>query len=489
MSFRAVLLFAFAGMSWLSVEYAHCDAPPEAGVMASPVVGWDNTLQGESRFRFLGPFYEVRRGADGSTFRAFRPFFAKVSEPAKRNEFTEVLWPLSSFRVTRGQGSWRVLVAYGQDNDVAKEDSPEKLVVFPFYFSGKTREGESYRALFPIAGRICGLLTLDRFDFFLFPIYGKAWKDDIVGTYFLWPFVTWAKGKEVKRFRIFPFYGFSRNGEDWTKRFIMWPFWNSVIYGGKHPRGGGFIFWPFFGRVKLDDQRTWMILPPLCRFSSNDRGYRYRLIWPFIQYERRGGYGRTYLWPLWGRRYWPNRIKTFVLWPVGGYEVEDRIHLIRKRLRILPFLFYERDLSKEVDDEGDREVISRYTCLWPLGSYERSPSDDTLLRVPNLWPMRRMKQVERNFAPFWTLYQRQHVGDTTEHELLWGLFRTRKSPVSRSSHLFPIYAYHRANEPQDEHRWSFLGGLVGRSRVAESVRWRLLWLIKFGDDPGEEGNR
>ena len=196
--------------------------------VAGPVVAWDETVQGDERFRAAGPFYENRSEPDGTVERSFRPFYSHVSDPTNQNEFTEYLWPIASYRTTRGQSNWRVALAYGHNFDVTDENSAKKTVVFPIYYSGVSKEAKSYAAIFPLGGTIIGFLTIDRFEFVLWPIFSKVWKDDIEGTHILWPIITWAKGKDVKRFRVFPFYAVSRNGEDCTKRFVQWPFWSSV---------------------------------------------------------------------------------------------------------------------------------------------------------------------------------------------------------------------------------------------------------------------
>lgn len=470
----------------LAFAMGGCSSTPPG---APPLLCRDTSLAGATRTRGLGPFFERQEATNGTSVVSWRPFFSHVKAPADGTQSLELLWPLATFRTTRGRSRWRVLTAYGRDDDLNDDGSVERTNVFPLFFSGKNEEGKPYWALFPLLGRIDGFLSLDRFSFFLFPLFGKAVKDDIRSTYLLWPLISWATGDTVSRFRVFPFYGYSRSGDDWVKRFVLWPFWTSVTYGGeRHPHGGGFILWPLFGRVKLEDQVTTMVFPPFCRFSRNDRGYKLRRIWPFYEYERNGEYGRTFFWPLWGRRYWPNRVRTFLLWPFIMTDRVTRADQEWRKVAIFPFWSSERTLALDAEADDGSSVKARHLALWPLFAYDRSEAGDSAFRFLNLWPIRRWEPVKRNLQPLWTLYQRQQVAGTVEHELLWGWFKSRKTPAGgRYSHLFPFYSYEKSDAEANMHRWSLLGGLAGRKRMGHAVQWRWLWVFKAGDDlKGEE---
>jgi hypothetical protein len=123
-----------------------------------------------SRFR-IGPFFEFRATREGGTFWAVRPFYSKVSDPVTDTRVCDVAWPLSTFHRDREQSWWRVVLAYGSDSDVARDDSAWKAALFPLYFQGRTRSGEDYWALFPVYGHIPHMLFMDDIDFTLFPAY------------------------------------------------------------------------------------------------------------------------------------------------------------------------------------------------------------------------------------------------------------------------------------------------------------------------------
>ena len=117
--------------------------------------------------------------------------------------------------------------------------------------------------------------------------------------------------------------------------------------------------------------------------------------------------------------------------------------------------------------------------LWPLYSYRRE-GDESRFRTLELWPFSPSAAVERNWAPLWTLWSHTRLGEASDTEVLWGLYRdTRRPGAAHRVSLFPLFE--TAGDPAAEARsWSVLKGLVGRERVGSQVRWRLLYFMTFG---------
>ena len=117
----------------------------------------------------------------------------------------------------------------------------------------------------------------------------------------LWPIGSYTKGDGVSRFRVFPLYGRSTYKDKWKKTFVLWPLWTTVEYGYPNSRGSGFMLFPVVGHVKLTDQETWMLIPPLFRWSRGKDLTKLYAPWPFVQYCE-GSTDLLYLWPAWGRK-------------------------------------------------------------------------------------------------------------------------------------------------------------------------------------------
>jgi hypothetical protein len=107
------------------------------------------------------------------------------------------------------------------------------------------------------------------------------------------------------------------------------------------------------------------------------------------------------------------------------------------------------------------------------------------LRVLALWPLKHTPAVERNWAPLWSLYSRERVGDGIESELLWGLYRHQRRNDSRRLSLFPLLqsSSSRIENETPLRRWSLLYGLIGYRREGLHKQFRMLYFLKFGKLP------
>jgi len=454
------------------------------------VASHDTDLLGNPRTRACGPFFERQEADDGKTFLAVRPFYSRVNDPTNACCLSEFLWPVGMHKDAFGNTFWRVLVSFGHDFDSNSPDSRYRFILFPFLYTGRNSEGGKYFALFPLGGTIDEMLMQDHMGFALFPLYGYSQLNDKKAKTILWPIIGWTKGEGVEKFRVFPFYSRYRNEGRFTKKSVLWPFWTSVDYEYPGYEGGGFILFPLFGHIETQDQETWMVIPPFVRWSRNDEGHRaLNCPWPFIQYSR-GEIDKLYIWPLWGHKEVGELESSFLLWPIIRTQRHDGRNGIRKRLQILPFWLSESYMPRAVvseepgtsggSDEQAGRVVVRTAKLWPLASYRRE-DDHSRFRMLSLWPRRDPPSIERNWAPLWTLYRRERVGEAVEHELLWGLFRRRRdADGGRSLSLFPLLQSSRATESR---RWSLFYGLIGYERDGLQKRVRLLYFLKFGRKP------
>lgn len=514
----------------LATSCAGLRSPFDAGFVASR----DVTPDGHSRLRALGPLFERQEAADGKTFTAVRPFYSRTFDAGNARTLREYLWPVAMNKDFRGETYWRILLAYENDFDSTNSAARHRFIIFPIFYSGKDVHDESYFAVFPLGGKINEFLGQDKIWFAMFPLYMYMSVNDVKTYDVLWPFISRTTGQNVSRFRVFPLYGQSSRRDDWTKRFVLWPFWTSAHYSYPDGQtGGGFVLFPLFGHTKLTDQESWMLLPPFFRWSRNDKGYRSGNVpWPFIQYAS-GRDNKLYFWPLWGTRHSGNgNIRSsFFIWPIGSSLDEDRSDYDLHRFSLFPLAFYESKTPKSAVSgqrsemrcqeeeggslgtngtlqaaEGDSSSRSntpprqyagspaspvseegvqvntaksgRFFKLWPLASYQRE--DDAIrIRMLDLWPGKSLPAIERNYAPLWTLYSHVRMDGASEDELLWGLFRrSNDNQGGRHLSLFPLFSC--GKRPADDFReWSLLMGLTGYKREGLLKTYRMLYFFTF----------
>ena len=462
-----------------------------AGGCASPTTGrvrdahllWegDPAKRQIASFEQFGPFYQRVETADGAVRRSVRPFLwtgIESAEPGVSHE--EILGPVWARERRAGQTAWRFLIFFGMDKDVTGEGSPQdRTWLFPLWFSGTTRDGEDYAALFPIHGTIREMYW-ERIGFTLFPLWVTWDRNDSHTWSVLWPFVQRQKGPKRDAWRILPFWGRTRVEGERTSHFVMWPIWTDSEHVGRNP-GSEWMLWPLVGRVDRQDEDAWLFLPPLFNFSYG-RGKlpEYRKVncpWPIVMiHDDKDGHERRYF-PFWMHR-WTEDGKAenlTVLWPFWNQRRVDVKNRRDHEWTLFPIL--HQSVLTHVAPDGTETLEENYLRVWPLYSRRYDP-ERRLVRIPDLSFRKREGQLERNLLGMFTLYTRGEQADPhrVDHEALWGMFRRGYGEDYSATRVWPFYD---TKEEDGAWHWSILGGLLGRSGRGDESAWHYLWF--FGD--------
>lgn len=486
-------VIALALTSWLLAigpvpvcrgEVSNAVAAQAAGFDAGFIASRHRDVNGDWRMRGLGPFLEFGRRDDGASLNAVRPLFSTVNDPTNRRSIVDYTWPIANSRTTADENLWRFLFFYGFNHTTNDAADRYRTWLIPFYFQGRDASGETYRALFPVGGTIKDFVGRDEISFVLFPLYSYSTLNDLKTHNVLWPLIsrTTSDKGHIYRHRFFPFYAVNHHQGKFHKRAILWPFYTDVTYDYKHSKGRGFILFPLYGRVKLNTENTWWVLPPFFRFTEGKEGRVVFAPWPFYQRRVTPEVDLRYVWPLWGRKSVGTLDRTFYLWPLIWTIHDQRTDTDWRRFYLVPFYYNTTVTSRpEPDSLEPVEVVGRRNKLWPLYTYRREGAASTL-RVPDLWPFGHAPSVERNWAPLWSLYTRERNGENIDHEVLWGLYRSMKrGEDQRYWSLFPLIDYRRdAQIDQPVKSWNILKGLIGYEREGDRRTVRLLYLIRFG---------
>ncbi len=487
--YRLIILCMLAGMTVLPVRAETSPTEDEWTFNFGPLISRQRDIHGHMRLRILGPLFERAKSDEGQSLTAIRPLYSRFEDPASERSRQELLWPVGFSKHFRDDNHGRFLLAFWTNFDTTDPQSRYRFWLLPFYFQGRDIHGDRYAAVFPIGGRVHEILGQDRITFALFPLFMRTELNQIVTHDYVWPIVSHTEGKGIYRFRVFPFYGQSRHRDRFNKKFVMWPFWTSAEYYYPHSSGSGWILFPFYGQMRLTDQRSWTVLPPFFRVTRGTRQNLALLPWPFIQ-RRTGEINQTYVWPIAGQKRTRGLETRFYAWPIVREERIDRRDYLVKRRYVFPIYYsdvreaHEPAAPLALDEPVPRgERVTNYQKVWPLISYRRE-GESSRLRMLDLWPLKESHPIERNYAPFWTLYQVTRLEEATETELLWGMYRGRSDGDEyRSRSLFPVVEWERDDRDDESlRRWSLLKGLIGYKRTDTTRRFQLLYLLRWTQD-------
>lgn len=374
----------------------------------------------------VGPFFEYRRAEPGdATFWALRPFYSQVRDPASRTSANDALWPLFTYRDHADAAWWRALLfAYG---DTRGTEPSWSFNLFPFWSSGADRQGTGYWGFFPFYGRHLHVLLMEDWHYVLWPFWHTYEVKGVRSHAVCWPFVTW-RDEPRAGVGVWPLYGVARQRES-THHYALWPLVTWAAYDeDRDTSGAGTSWWvlPFYGEVRRARESQTMVLPPFFSYTETDAARRWRLPWPLFDWERSAVRDRLSVWPFWEqvRGYaYGTRAEEERTWRVGWKLVEntelttDRTREVR--FNFFPFFTWERRWRKAEAPQGGETLQTSYLRIWPFWSSE-TVDGRTRSRTLELMPFRHGEGIERNWAPFWSLWEKDERPDgRTRHSLLW----------------------------------------------------------------------
>ena len=142
--------------------------------------------------------------------------------------------------------------------------------------------------------------------------------------------------------------------------------------------------------------------------------------WPFYQTLDTAEEKVRHFWPFYRHAAYKGDESTHILWPLFEHSTVETAKSRTVRRRYL--LIFSRETVYSREGDGEWREKSDFVRLWPLFSRESNAERDCL-RTLELNPFRYSGGIERNWAPFWTLYERTLTPESSRHDALWGVFK------------------------------------------------------------------
>ena len=464
---RALALFALALCLWTS---AGC-ASLQGDVALAPLYTSISTAGGGREVEALAGIARRRQREFDGPLRdwSLRPFVKETLEE-NGDKHARFLVPLGSRKVSAFRYVWQLLL-FARFERLIDETGHAKwsLVAIPATDWAEDRTERVTRAIFPLGGVIEGLLTFDRIEFALFPLYLRTVRDGQVSTSFLWPIFNWTNGPLGPSYRIWPLFGRVRQEGRFDRKFFLWPFfhWGRSFISSPNPESR-WMFWPLYGHSSRGSFHAETLLWPFFGYSADSKTgfWAFDGPWPLVRFLRPGsndpnGPRRSRIWPFWSSYEGDGLKSHWILFPLVNWTEEEDM-LARRKSQFLVPIWQNWD---RVDKQG---VKSSWQKLWPLyqNYTDGAEGDGTRDRFafPALNPLWRMPEIDDQYAWLYELVTREAEGERVSWRTWGNLFRRERDELEDRAYLSFLWsrrAYRAADEARVEH--SLLFGLL---------RWR-----------------
>jgi hypothetical protein len=414
----------------------------------------------------------------------FRPFYVQKTDAEGRVTDAYVLPPLFQYNASPFGSRWQIFAMINRESPgethVSGPGSRERrsFEVWPFYFSRQTGSPEtSYRALFPVYGDVKYRFGLDRWNWVLFPLYGRFEKNGVTTTTAPWPFLKVMRGEGNSGFELWPLFGRREKAGEYREQFYLWPFGYKNEKNLSDPQPDirlGVL--PFYASTIDPDSASKTYLWPFFGWFDRTAPVRYhesRYFWPlFVQGRGEARYVNRWA-PFYTHSVSKGVDKTWILWPLWRQRVSDEGALIQTKNQFLYFV-YNATEQRSATNPAAAPAYKRH--VWPLltawdnGAGRRQIQALSPLEV--FFPYN--ETIRTVYNPLFAVYRYERTDEKSRHSVLWNFITWRREPQTREFHLGPLLGIEK--HPAQK-RVALLAGVIGADRTADRG-WRP-FLFKF----------
>ncbi len=506
------------------------DRPPTR-THAWPFFNESVDVDGTTRTRALGPFYERTSKPDGFVEELVRPFYSYTERPSKSEVDHLYFYPIGRWR-ERNQPGWEgrherqihVMPLFWW-NDVSYAPGHRELdyFFFPLVFGGESSIEGSHFAVAPFGGNLKGVFGNDEVRFVMFPLYVELHRQGRTTYYLPFPIVKWGYGPGYRTYGVMPF--FSRTevwrevrdditggtkeipvADRWT---VLWPIfrYDREAMDRKYPREALMVY-PLFGMkrsaVTLNLSMLFIFNYPMFSYTRADLTNTtiLDLFWPVFRYAKGDQFTQYRVWPLWdySRRDFGNGMSNTainVLWPLFWYFEDVFPTYTETRYQVFPIFFAN---FKRYLPEPDGTIRTKHLLrIWPLAKYRKDVDGTVDFEMLSIFPFND-EDFDKTYGPFFKFFSVRAGPEETKVQALFRIFNYEQDPYRIDLSLAPLFDWHVVKQAKDRlypdgpdtgdiEDFNLLYGLMGYHHGPDDRYTRLFWGLKLRNgtkEPAEE---
>ncbi len=435
-----------APLAWLCLVlflFPGCAGPGTERHLA-PLYTHLSLAGGDSEIELAAGAVQVRFDSftDKVNYWSFRPLYSwhRLDE---EKTFSWILPPLGTRRKSPTETVTQILpVARYQENTHLDGSVSWSFLSLPGVYWAKRKDGRVVRLWFPVGGVMEHFFSFDRAEFALFPLYMRTKRHGRTTVHALFPFFSYSWGKGGNEWRAWPLAVHNK----WEGRYDRWAaLWPVFTYGrnglnrSEKNQQTGWMFWPFFGKTKRGNARSWTSLWPFFGYTTDpDTGFwAWDGPWPLVLFQ--GGDPeravRSRVWPFYSYYKGDGLISRNYLWPLINIRREENSKFIKHTRYVLPFWHDWARISKETD------TVSTWRKLWPLfRHYNNRERESSLRAFPALNPLWRMQFVDEHYTWMWELWTEERQFQHYRQRSWLGLWRREDDLDEKRRSLVGLWA-------------------------------------------------
>jgi len=431
---------------------------------------WASPEKSERCLEALGPILEWRDSPAADRFYV-RPLYNRRDDKSFQVVESEAPWPIGFGTGRPDLSRTAIYPLFLRDREKLSDGGTQsRIILIPLLYQ-RSGKGPNDLFIFPFGGVVHNILDRKKVVIALWPIYVYQEGKEAESWSVLHPIFTYVQWEDGGRgYKFWPLFGVNRRPEKLSKTFVLWPIYHSQYM--KNDLGEFRRWWifPFYGRIDDPSGWEWTVLWPFFgqRHEQEEKTSWYP--WPVLGRRTGPEVSGWVFWPVYSTESRPGKKRVGFLWPLGWRRWAEKPDDLESSFRLIPLTFIEQEKRGKVESGAWQ--------AWPLVKRSHEPDGSSCLEVPSLFPARSYAPWERNFAPFFRLFEYRRSADGTKSwSALWRLIRLDTGAADRYVEVAPVFDLHVRRTEEPKVRWSILKGLIGYEGSPEAREYRFLYFM------------